>query len=736
MSIRDLFNNPQTAQLAALLTKQCEHDDYTALSAQAFSGDHASLVGSINTLLDTIRHNQMQERALDAISANLMLADDGFTIIYMNRSMQQLLQRAETSMQLTMPNFRADRVLGTSLETFNQNTALQRRVLADQHNSSKTRLQFGQQYYDLTISPVFDAHGKRISTMVEWLDVSQLVLKDILLEKEFGDAFEGIAVGDFSKRIDSSKLDGTMGQISQHYNRALQDLELVLKDQQRVLSAVAQGQLDLKPEHTGVGLLADLSQSTAVMTERLNVFARAMIEKARQHKLGYISYQIPTDGLPGVFKQVSDDVNNLVKSHLSVMEEFQEIALAYGKGDFKRTMSDLPNEQAVFKQTSDALKNNLLALSEQIINVVAGAVRGDLQNRADATGFVDVFQQMVEGINQVLEATERPIKETAAVMQGLSEGRLTVTVDGEYQGVYHELKESVNSTVESLRRIISDVRSNSESLAQAATEVSATAQSLAQGASEQAASVEETSAAVEEMTASIAQNAENSKITDGMASKAAGEAREGGKAVEDTVHAMKQIASKIGIVDDIAYQTNLLALNAAIEAARAGEHGKGFAVVAAEVRKLAERSQVAAQEISQLASGSVQTAERAGSLLKEIVPAIAKTSDLVQEISAASEEQSSGVGQINESMTQVTTATQQNASASEELAATAEEMSGQAETLMQLVSFFQLDDGHSTFSASASSTKRASTSQNGASRFAVTKSVNNRPNPQGSFTRF
>jgi methyl-accepting chemotaxis protein len=195
------------------------------------------------------------------------------------------------------------------------------------------------------------------------------------------------------------------------------------------------------------------------------------------------------------------------------------------------------------------------------------------------------------------------------------------------------------------------------------------------------------------MTASITQNGENAKVTDGMAVQAAKQATEGGVAVEQTVAAMKDIAKKIGIIDDIAYQTNLLALNAAIEAARAGEHGKGFAVVAGEVRKLAERSQVAAQEIGEMAGTSVAVAEKAGKLLVEMVPAIKKTSDLVQEIAAASQEQSSSVSQINTSMTQLNQVTQQNASSSEELAATAEEMSSQAQNLQQLVAFFKVESG-------------------------------------------
>ncbi|WCE09092.1 methyl-accepting chemotaxis protein [Pseudomonas sp. JBR1] len=277
----------------------------------------------------------------------------------------------------------------------------------------------------------------------------------------------------------------------------------------------------------------------------------------------------------------------------------------------------------------------------------------------------------------------------AEVVQRVARGDLSVEV-ATREGDTTSMLASVRAMTTTLAQIISDVRSSADGLASASEEVSATAQSMSQASTEQAASVEETSASIEEMSASIAQNTENAKITDGMAGKAAREADEGGQAVRETLVAMKTIADKIGIVDDIAYQTNLLALNAAIEAARAGEHGKGFAVVAAEVRKLAERSQVAAQEIGTVAKSSVALAERAGSLLGEMVPSINKTSDLVQEITAASEEQSAGVEQINGAMLQLSQITQQNASASEELAATAEEMSGQAEQLQQLMEYFTL----------------------------------------------
>ncbi|WP_426139683.1 methyl-accepting chemotaxis protein [Pseudomonas sp. DWP3-1-2] len=285
----------------------------------------------------------------------------------------------------------------------------------------------------------------------------------------------------------------------------------------------------------------------------------------------------------------------------------------------------------------------------------------------------------------------RPLKQAAAVAEQLAEGNLNARIEVSSKDETGMLLLAMQNMVGKLSHIIGEVRNAADNLASASEEVSATAQSMSQATSEQAASVEETSASIEQMSASINQNTENAKVTDGMASKAAKEATDGGESVQQTVVAMKKIAQRISIIDDIAYQTNLLALNAAIEAARAGEHGKGFAVVAAEVRKLAERSQVAAQEIGELSSSSVDMAEKAGKLLGEMVPSINKTSDLVQEISAASEEQASGVAQINTAMTQLNQVTQQNASSSEELAATAEEMSSQAEQLQQAMSFFSLD---------------------------------------------
>jgi methyl-accepting chemotaxis protein len=446
--------------------------------------------------------------ALDKCTTNVMIADTQNNIIYMNETVIGMMQRNEAQLRKTLPQFDASKLIGQNIDIFHKNPAHQQHLLSNLTGTYRAQIQVGNLHFSLMASPIFDASGTRVGTVVEWADRTQ----EMGIESEVASIVQAASQGDFSARL----------------------------------------------------------------------------------------------GLEG------------------------------------------------------------------------------------KTGF---FATLSTGMNQLIDTSEQGLNDVSTVLAAFAQGDLTQRIEHDYAGLFGKVKDSANTMAENLTRVMEEVRAAADALTGAANQVSATAQSLSQAASEQAASVEETTSQIDVMSASITQNSDNAKVTDGMATKANREASEGGSAVSQTVVAMKQIAAKIGIVDDIAYQTNLLALNAAIEAARAGEHGKGFAVVAAEVRKLAERSQEAAKEIGELAGNSVTTAERAGKLLDEIVPSIQKTSELVQEIAAASSEQSESVTQIGGAMGQLSKATQQNASASEELAATSEELSGQAEQLQQSIAFFNTGEG-------------------------------------------
>ncbi len=441
--------------------------------------------------------------ALNKCSTNVMIADAANDIIYMNETMLAMLRSNETAFRQSLPGFDCARLIGTNMDVFHRQPAMQRQMLASLHSTHRTQIHIGDMYFSLIANPIQDASGNRVGTVLEWADRTA----EVMAEKEVAALVAAAAAGDFSQRL----------------------------------------------------------------------------------------------------------------------------------------------------------------------------------NPAGKTGF---FANLTGGMNQLMDTSEQGLNDVTDVLAAFADGDLTRRIEREYAGLFGRLKDNANTTAEALTRVMEEVHTAATSLNEAANQVNATAQSLSQAASEQAAGVEETTSQIGSISTSINQNAQHANATDGMATQASSEAAEGGEAVNQTVQAMKQIAAKISIVDDIAYQTNLLALNAAIEAARAGEHGKGFAVVAAEVRKLAERSQNAAKEIGELAANSVNTAERAGKLLGEMVPNSQKTSALVQEIAAASAEQSESVLQIGSAMGQLNQVTQQNAAASEQLAATSEQLSGQATHLLDTIAFF------------------------------------------------
>lgn len=375
-------------------------------------------------------------------------------------------------------------------------------------------------------------------------------------------------------------------------------------------------------------------------------------------------------------------------------EAYKEAMLAYVKNSLaseEATKTRNLVAEDVLKAASDTSSYGV-KLTEQLTDEASKSLSAS--STIMAVGLVIALIMGVAVAFFITKGITGPVIQGVTFAQKMSEGDMTLDLQVNQKDEIGMLADALREMTRRLNEVMGEVVEGANNVASGAQELSATSESLSQGASEQAASVEEVSSSMEEMTSNIQQNADNSVQTESMAMKAARDAEEGGRAVSQTVGAMKQIAEKISIIEEIARQTNLLALNAAIEAARAGEHGKGFAVVAAEVRKLAERSGHAAAEISSLSTESVAVAEKAGNMLSAIVPDIKKTAELVQEIAAGSREQSAGADQINKAIQQLDQVIQQNASASEEMASTSEELSSQAEQLLSTVSFFKLKGSH------------------------------------------
>jgi len=394
-------------------------------------------------------------------------------------------------------------------------------------------------------------------------------------------------------------------------------------------------------------------------------------------------------------KELEETYRKIEAPYKSLHETARKIIDAMNEGRADIAM-DLYEQQAIPDMA--ATQQGLAELSDKA-KEVSQATMATMEAAQDKMGTMSILVYLVILITLLAGSVlflARPVKKSlehiSKWIATMTAGDLTQNVVIDSDDEIKEMAVGLNSMVEKLRQIIGEVFNTTQHVAMGSMQMSSNSSTMSQGVSEQAASAEEASSSVEEMAASIRQNASNSNETEKISRAAAEDAMESGNAVGEAVAAMKQIAEKITIVEEIARQTNLLALNAAIEAARAGEHGKGFAVVAAEVRKLAERSQNAAGEITGLSTSSVEVAEHAGKMLEKLVPDIKKTAELVQEISAASSEQNRGAEQINTALQQLNRVTQQNAAASEEMASTSQELSKQAEYLQSAIEFFKVGD--------------------------------------------
>jgi methyl-accepting chemotaxis protein len=346
-----------------------------------------------------------------------------------------------------------------------------------------------------------------------------------------------------------------------------------------------------------------------------------------------------------------------------------------------------------------------VAIEQEVAKVVSAAVSGDFNQRINEGTKEGFFLQLAQGVNELMEISSAGLNEVVRILAALSHGDLTETITSDYSGIFGQLKNDSNFTVEKLKDIVNHIKEASETINTAAKEIASGNNDLSHRTEQQAASLEQTAASMEQLTSTVQQNSENAKHANELAVGASDIAGKGVEVVNEVVTTMegineasRKIVDIISVIDGIAFQTNILALNAAVEAARAGEQGRGFAVVAVEVRNLAQRAAAAAGEIKGLIGDSVERVEngsklvtQAGKTMEEIVSSIRSVTTIMSEISAASVEQTSGIEQVNQAITQMDDVTQQNAALVEQAAAAAESLEDQTQNLALTVAHFKLD---------------------------------------------
>lgn len=625
--------------------------------AQAQAHEQASLAreqskeakASAEQAQSQARETLIIKQALDVSATAVMIADANFDIIYQNHASNTLMTDAEPTLKKDLPQFNARTVVGANFDIFHTSPHHQRQLLASLSESFTTEIIISGMTFQLSATPIRDETNEYLGAVVEWIDRTEELVR--------------------------------------------------LADEKRIAEKNARVRQALDNSSTST-LIADDDNTIIYCNDAMTQIVAQYQHDLRQHFEG-----LEIDRLIGANLSLFDSVDAFSKTHLKQLSDTDTTDIDAGNANFATASTPILSQDG--KRIGTVVewqdRTEEVKVEREIDGVIEEASRGNFDQHIDTGNKAGFFLAMSEKLNALMSVTNIAVSDIKQLFSSLADGDLSQTIHREYDGEFAQLKSDANTTVEKLRDIISEISEASRSIARGSDEINQGIQSLGHRTENQAASLEETASSMEEMTSAVQQSEANAKTAYQLANTAVDIARHGEQAVEKTTTSMEQIsassnkiASIISVIDEIAFQTNLLALNAAVEAARAGEQGRGFAVVAAEVRNLAQRSASAAKEIKNLIEDSVNKVNdgtglvhSSGETLKEIVREVAQVNEKMDEIFTGAREQSAGISQVSQAVSQMDNMTQENAAMVEEAASASENMTQQAQKLDELVSFFR-----------------------------------------------